>query len=164
MAITITGTVGNGYNLTKTDTATNTGEVEVTHTLEDTVSSLTYTNASNIVVYAGQVGTVGTTIDLFASADANDGTYFMRLENTTSGISYTSILTLCVHNKSAGTITLAPGASNSFLTASEQITIPAGCSVQFAYGTAQTVSATVRNFKLTGSAINLDCEIYLLGN
>ena len=164
MAITISGTAGCNFNLTRVDTADATGSIAgITYQTESAVRSVTYTNSSKIATFTGAVGTTGTTIDLFSLADANDGTYYMRLSSNTSGISLTSILILCIHNKSAGNITVEPGAANSFLTASEQITIPAGGCFMFSYGTAQTVSATVRNFKLTGAAVDYDCEVYILG-
>lgn len=164
MAITLTGSAGVQFAITTADTADATGTKTVLHQTEASVRTVTFTDASVSTAYSGQVGTTGTTIDLYSIADANDGTYYLRVSSGTSGTVYTEALVICIHNKSAGTITVAPGASNSFLTASEQITIPAGCAAMLSYGTAQTVDATHRNIKLTGSAINLACEIYILGN
>jgi hypothetical protein len=165
MTITLTGTAGCQFDITTTDTATNTGSKTVEHKTETAIRSVTYTDASYSVAFAGKVGTTGTTIDLYSIADANDGTYYLRLQDSVSGTVYASILTLVVHNKnSTGTISVVPGASNSFLAASEQITLAAGQAVQLTYSTAKTVSNTVRNFKLVGSAINMDCEVYILGS
>ena len=165
MAKTITGTAGCQFDLTVTDTATSTGSKVVRSLSDSSVRSVTYTNASYVACLSGQVGVVGTTVDLYALNDVNDGTYYMYLQDNTSPIVYASILSLVVHNTSANTITVAAGAANSFLTAADQITLAAGAAVELAWGgTAKTVSATVRNFKLTASAINSNCEIYILGS
>lgn len=165
MAKTLTGTAGVNFNITTTNTSDNTGTSTILHEPDSAVTSVTYTNSSYSVAYAGQVGTSGTTIDLYAIADANDGTYYMRLDNGTSGISYASILSIVIHNKAtSGTITIQPGATNSFLTASEQITLAAGQAIQLVYSTAKTVSNTIRNFKLVGSTTNMNCEVYILGS
>lgn len=167
MTTTLTGTAGCQFDITVTNTATTTGAKEVEYVTENAIKSVTFSDASQVAALAGQVGTTGTTIDLFAIADANDGTYYMRLQDNSATISLTSLLTIIINNKAAtGTITVVPGASNSFLTASEQITIAAGAAIQLTYPSTatKTVSASVRNFKLVGSAINMDCEVYILGN
>ena len=165
MAITLTGTAGNNFNISVTDTATNTGSKSVTYTDEVAVRSVTYTNSSKVCSYSGQIGTTGTTIDLYALADANDGTYFMRLQDTQATIVLSSLLVLNIHNKDVtNSLTVVPGASNSFLPASEQITVKAGCSVQLVFPAGQTVNATTRNIKLVGAAVALSAEIYILGN
>lgn len=165
MTITITGTAGCQFDITTTNTSTDTGTKIVEHKTETAIRSVTYTDSSYSVAYSGQVGTTGTTIDLYSIADANDGTYYLRLQDNVSGISYASILTIVIHNKNlTGTITIQPGASNSFLTASEQITLDVGQAVQLTYSTAKTVSNTIRNFKLVGSTTDMDCEVYILGS
>lgn len=164
MAITLTGTAGCQYQITTTDTDNATGTKVVLDQTDSGVRSLTFTNASKSIAWTGSVGTSGTTIDLYAIADATDATYTMRVSNSISGIVLTEVICLVIHNKSAGDITVEPGASNSFLTASEQITIPAAGCVMLSYATVKTVSATIRNFKLTGASTDYDCEIYVLGN
>lgn len=166
MTIAITGSMGCQCNLTIADTATSTGSKTVTYKTEDSIRTVTFTNASKVCSLAGQVGTVGTTIDLYSIADANDGTYYMRLQDTSAPIVLGTLLSIIFHNKhTSGTITVVPGASNSFLTASEQITIAAGAAAQLTYPStgAKTVSNTVRNLKLVGSTTNMDCEVYILG-
>lgn len=164
MSITITGTAGCQFSITVTDTATNTGTAKILHQSETAIRSVTFTNASLVAALAGSVGTAGTTIDLFAIADANDGTYYMRLQHGNATIILGSLLTMVIHNKSANIITVAPGSSNSFLAASEQITIPAGGAIQLTFASGKTVSATVKNIKLTADSNDSACEIYILGN
>lgn len=164
MAITISGNAGVGFNITVTDTAASTGTKTVNYAVESSVGDLTYTNASGVFAWAGKVGTAGTTLNLNAIADANDGTYYLRLDNNTSGTALTSCSTIVVHNKhAAAVITLQPGATNSFLTASEQVTIPAGAAIQYSWGTAKTVSASLCNLKLISNVLNTDVEVYVLG-
>ena len=164
MAITITGSAGCDFNLTLVDTATATGTKTVLSQSESGIRSVVFTNSSKIAVLAGSVGTAGTTIDLFSIIDFNDATYFMRLQDTSGAISITSLLTMVIHNKSANIITVTPGGSNSFLTASEQITIAATSAVQLTYASGKTASATVRNFILTADVVDSACEVYILGN
>jgi len=165
MTITLTGTAGCQYSITKTDTATNTGTATIKHETESDIRSVTYTDASYSIAFAGAVGTVGTTIDLYSISDINDGTYYLRLQDNMSGTVYSEILTIVIHNKAtSGTITIQPGDSNSFLTASEQITLDAGQAIQLTYSIAKTVDATHRNIKLVGSTTDMDCEIYILGS
>ncbi len=164
MAITIAGSAGCQFSLTITDTATATGTSVILHQSEVAIRSVTFANTSLIAALAGAVGTSGTTIDLFAIADADDATYFMRLQKGSATIILGSLLTIVIHNKSVNVITVAPGASNSFLTASEQITIPASGAIQLTFASGKTVSATVRNIKLTADVNDSDCEIYILGN
>jgi hypothetical protein len=166
MAQTITGKVGTNFNLTVAETATSCGSKSVVYKCEDTVREVTYASTDKVVAWAGQVGTTGTTLDLYAIADANDGTYYMRVQDTPSGVSLSGVRAFVVHNKAAaGTIKILVGAANSFLPASEQATVQAGSSIMYAYPATggQTVTAAIRNLKLTGSAINMDCEVYLIG-
>jgi hypothetical protein len=164
MAITLTGTAGCQFAITTADSADATGTKTVLHQTEAAIRSVTFTNASKSIAYTGSVGTVGTDIDLFSNVDVNDGTYTLRISSGTSAVSITGLLCICVHNKSAGNITVSPGSSNSFLAASEQITIPAGGAWMMSYSTAATVSNTVKTIKLTGAAVDYACEIYVLGN
>jgi len=166
MSITLTGSAGCNFNITKVDTANAVGTIAgITYLSETAIRSVTFNDASLIAVYSGQVGTTGTTIDLYANADATDATYTMRLANTVSGIVLATVLTIIIHNKdtASDTITLDVGASNSWLTASNKVTIDAGSAVQLTYASGKTVDATHRNIKLTASAVNTDCEIYILG-
>lgn len=165
MAKTIIGTAGSQFNLTVTDTETNTGAKTVTFTDELAIRSVTYTNTSLIAAYSGQVGTTGTEIDLLSLIDFDDGTYYLRLQENSAPIVLSSVLTIIIHNKStADTITVTPGASNSFLAASEQITIDPGSCAQLTFASGKTVSSTVKTLKLTGDADPVNCEIYILGN
>uniref|UniRef100_A0A6M3LWF5 Uncharacterized protein n=1 Tax=viral metagenome TaxID=1070528 RepID=A0A6M3LWF5_9ZZZZ len=167
MAITISGTAGCQFDITTVDTATSTGSKTVEYKTETGIRSVTYTDASLPAALAGQVGTVGTDLDLYSISDVNDGTYYMRLQDNSSAISLSELLTIVIHNKEAsGTITVAPGSSNSLLTASEQITLDAGQAVQLTWPSTapKTVDATHRTIKLTGSTTNMDCEVYILGN
>jgi hypothetical protein len=165
MAKSITGTAGSQFNLTIADTATNTGTKTVNFTTESAIRSVTYTNASLVAVYSGQVGTTGTEIDLSSLIDFDDGTYYLRLQENSAPVALSSVLTIIIHNKStADTITVTPGASNSFLAASEQITIDPGSCVQLTFASGKTVSSTVKTLTLTGDADPVNCEIYILGN
>lgn len=164
MAITIIGSAGCQFDLEVTNSATATGDKVVQHITEVGIRSITYTDASLVVALAGAVGTSGTDIDLIALADFDDGTYFLRLQDNSATVVLASLLTIVIHNKSVNIITIAPGSSNSFLTASEQITIPAGGAIQLTYPSGKTVDASNKTIKLTADVNDSDCEIYILGN
>ena len=167
MSITITGTAGCDFDITTVDTATSTGSKTVEYKVEDSVRSVTYTDASEPIALQGSIGTTGTDINLGALQDFTDGTYVLHLSNNTSPIVLTELLTIVIHNKHAsGTVTVAPGSSNPLLTAGEQITIDAGEAIQLTWPSTapKTVDATHKTIKLTGSVVSMTCEIYILGN
>lgn len=164
MAITITGEAGANFDLTVTDTATATGTKVVTFETPTAIKSVTYTNSSKVATFDGAVGTSGTTIDLYSLNDATDSTYYLYLQDNTSPIVLSSCSIIIIYNKSANVLTVQPGASNSFLTASEQVTIPAGAAIMYCYGTtAKTVDATHRNIKIVADVVDSDCQIFILG-
>jgi hypothetical protein len=162
MAITLTGSAGCQFSITKVDTANAIGTIAgITYQDETAIRSVTFTNASLVAAMSGVVAaSAGTQIDLYALNTSGA----LYLAQGTAPIVFQTILTIVIHNKHASsTIAVAPGATNSFLAASTLITIPAGGAAQLTYTTAATVSSTVRNILLTSSSGTADCEVYVLG-
>ena len=163
---TITGNAGLRFNLTESDTTTDTGTVTQTYTIEDSVGDLTLTDSDKIFTITGTIGTSAVTLDLNDIANTSGGAdataYDLEVTRNQDG-DLTTIKALFVHNKStSATVTLSPADATSFLPASEQITIPSGCANGFSYGTAQTIS-TSGQFKIVSDTTTTTVEIYILG-
>lgn len=165
MTITISGTAGNNYNITTTDTATNTGSKEVNHLSETIIRSVTYTNSAKSIAYSGTVGVTAAVVDLSALDDFAGGDEKIYLQDNTAPIALTSLQVLNVHNKgTSGNVILKPAASESLLTTSEQISIEPGASWQGVYGTAKTITSDTNDkFNIEASSGSVSCEIYILG-
>ena len=163
MAKSLIGNAGLLFNVTETNTTTATGSSIVQSSIESSVGDLVITNTDYSIGLSGTIGTTTQTLDLNSIQNISGGVDAMNAISVTTPIALTSLKCMHVHNKSVGTITLTPNVTDSFLTIGEQITIPSGCAVGLSYGTAQTVSATVKNIDITGSANGLACEIYILG-
>lgn len=163
MTKTLIGNAGLLFNVTETNTTTATGSSIVQSSIESSVGDLVITNTDYSIGLSGTVGTTAQTLNLNSIQNISGGVDAMSAVSVTTPIALTALKCLHVHNKSLGTITLTPSVSNPFLTAGEQITIPSGCAVGLSYGTAQTVSGTVKNIDITGSIDGLACEIYILG-
>ena len=163
MAVSYAGTVGLNFNVTETNTDTSTGSASIVTSIETGISSLTLASTDNVIAMAGTIGTSAATIDLFALANVTAGSDTMKVVKGTQPITFVAMKSIVIHNKAAtGTITVEPGASNPFLAATTKVIVDAGQAIQLVYPTAVTVSATVRNIKLTGS-VSCAAEIYLLG-
>jgi hypothetical protein len=163
MAVTLTGTVGCQFDITKVDTANAIGSLTINYKDETAIRTVTYTDASLVAAMAGVVAaSSGTTIDLYA---LNTVGAFYLAQNTAT-IAFTSVLSIVIHNKHASsTIAVAPGGANPLLPTSTLVTIPAGGAMQFTYPSTATltVDATHRNILLTSSSGTCDCEVYILG-
>lgn len=166
MTITISGSAGNQYDITTTDTATTTGSKTVNHKTEDSIRTVTFTNSSKSVAYSGSVGVTATEIDLSALNDFTGGTDTIYLQDNTPPIALTSLRVLCFHNKgTSGNLKITPASSDSLLTTSEQISVEPGASAQIVYGTAKTITSDTNDkFEIEGTSTgSISCEIYILG-
>lgn len=165
MTITLSGTAGNNFNITTTNTATNTGSKEVTYQTDSGIRSVTYTDSSKAVAFSGVVGLSAVTVDLSALDDLSNGSSLIYLQDNTAPIALTSLQTLCIHNKgTSGNITITPAASESLLTTSEQISVEPGASWQNVNSTAKTITSDTNDkFLLTGTTSGISCEMFILG-
>jgi hypothetical protein len=165
MANVLTGTVGAQFDITRTNSATNEGNTVTEYQTPIAIRSLTYTSGGVVAAMAGAVGTAGTNITLSALVNVTVSSDTLAVQDTTAPVVFASLLAFAVYNTHAtATITLKPGASNSFLPASEQITIQPGECKQFNYSTAQTITASSNDqIKFVGSINGATCKVWLLG-
>jgi len=164
MSIELTGTAGLQFDIRTVDTDTGVGEKDVTYVTPTTVKSVTFTDASIAVAMAGAVGTTPATIDLTAIANVTAGSDTLAVKDNTAPVALASVLTLFVVNTSANVVTLQAGATNSFLTASEQVTIPAGAGAGYSYASGKATSGSIKNIRISADVNDSDCEVYILGN
>lgn len=169
MAITLAGTAGNTFDITKTDTATNTGTATVEFKTETNCSSVTYTNTSKVAALTGEIGTGGTTISLAALANVTVSSDVLKVADSTAPITFASIKVLQVINKSTtATVTIETAASNSLFAASTKIpvlpcTSTLGSSVQIVFPSTTITASSNENIKLVSTANATSIEVYLLG-
>jgi hypothetical protein len=161
--ITISGSTGIAYDITTTNTSTNVGEKVVRYIMPAAYSSITYTDAALAVAYYGTVGTTPVTLDLTALVNVTGGTDTLSIQDNSAPVALANVYTLFIVNNSANVITLTPGASNSFLTASEQITVQAMSAAGYSFGAGKATSGSIKNIKLAGSVDGSSCEVYILG-
>ena len=162
----ITGNVGTAFDLTETNTTTSTGIISETYLVEASVGDLPISATDKAVGIAASIGTTAFDFDLYdiknLSGGAGAGAYTFIPQRSTSPVVLATIKSILIHNKSATILTITPGSVNSYLPASEQITIPAGGSNQFAYSTAQTIGAS-KTIKIISNGATSIVEIYILG-
>lgn len=164
MTITISGNSGSRFNITETNTDITVGNSTVTYSVDSSISDLTLTNSDKVIAFYGTIGTTPIDLNLQALTAMTGGVDTITPAKTTTPISLNSIKTILVHNKAAsGTIVLNPGTANPFFPASEKITVQAGCAIALEYAVAQTVDASTKTIKFTGSVNALSVELFLLG-
>lgn len=159
----ITGTIGGRFNLTEVDTDNTAGNSTITTEIETTISALPILSTDLVVALVGTVGTVPTTLDLSAVQIVTGGTDTLYPVKATAPVVFASIKSMVVHNKSVNTVTVYEGAANSYLPASEQITLSPGAAIQIVYPTAQVVGPTAKNIRIKSTVNASACEVYIFG-
>ena len=130
-------------------------------TTEDQIGNLAISNDDVIASYSGTVSTSDTTIDLSALASVDN----LVLVKGTAPVAFTSIKAIFVHNKStANAITITPAVSESFLPASEQMTIPANSGKAVYCGASVAITSDSNDkFLIKGAGATDEVEIYFYG-
>jgi len=162
MAIVISGIVGAGFSVTETDSDTTAGASDIVTEVDSAIAALTTANTDKVIALTGKVGTTPITLDLTAIDTLTGGTDVMSPVKATVPLILTTVKSIVVHNKSVNTILVEASGSDSFLPASEQITVLAGGFVQLGYTTAQAVAGAF-NIDISADVDASACEIYILG-
>lgn len=162
MTATIQGTVGIEFDIEETDLATATGNVVQDHTISTDVSAISLASTDTVYSVSGSVGTTAFDFDLNA-VDNQSGTGYSTSVVRNNGGDFTTMKSIVIHNTHAtGVITVTAAAANSFLTASEQITLKPGMSVNLLYTTAEAVS-TNGKLNIVSDTATTTFKMYLLG-
>lgn len=160
--MTTNGNAGITFNVTETTATTDTGTVTQAHTIATTVSALTIESTDKVASISGTVGTTAFDLNLNDVSNQSGTGYDVNVVRNQE-VDYTTMKQITIHNTDdTNTITVGPGSSNSFLAASEQITLSPGQAISLTYSTAKSVSTT-GNISIVADAASTTFKTYLLG-
>lgn len=164
MTTAITGNAGINFSITETDAAALTGTKTQLHQPADAIRDMTFLTTDLVASWSGYVGTTEANLVLNALANITATGCVIKMVNATAPLaSAVAVRMLVFYNKHASqNITIkAAAAGNSFLTASEQITLLPGKAVALVYTTAKAISTDI-NIGILGAGALTDIEIYAL--
>jgi len=158
----VSGEVGLRFNITESNIITDVGTASIVTTMEESINNIPLSNSDVVVALSGTVDNTGTTIDLTAIQNVDS----LVLVRGTAPVALDNIKAIFVANKSSTqNVVVSASASNSFLAASDQMTInplsglAAYCGTEIAIAT-----ATNENIDITGQVGGTAIEVYIIGN
>lgn len=163
---TLTGDAGLYFDITESGSTTVTGTVTQTYQVSTTVGSITVTTADVSVAVYGYVGANSYQLNLNNISNVSGaGTGIAMVVARNQAVDLANLKYIVIHNAdSTNNITIAKGATSSFLPASEQITLKPGMGVGLAYSNQETVGATSCVMSIVGGAASTYHEIFIIGN
>jgi hypothetical protein len=160
------GNAGIRFEITEVNTTTPTGTVEQVHEIGTTVGDVNIGTTDVAVSLYGYVGANSYQVNL---ANINNisgaGTGIDVKVTRNNAVTLSNVKVFMIDNLStSNTLIVTPGATSSFLPASERITLQPQQGVGLSYGSQQTVGATSCVISIVGGAGSTYHKIYILGN
>lgn len=163
----LTGEYGIRVNLAQTTGVTTTGTYYQTYTAESSISNPTIVAANKVASLYGVIGANTTTFSLYNMINVSGaGTGIDIRVDKDQGVNFASVKQIAIHNQdtSTKTLTIVPGNTNSFMTATEKTILDPGQAMSYVFTNARAVGATTANIGIYASGGSTQFEIFVVGS